>query len=242
MEFKEFLDKEEEELFESNIDQLDEFVGTGLKFLGGLGGNFVSQAARGLGNATVGLGQSMIGTGQGVASALQAASGGLKKGRETIGKATSNWAGGGEKIARGIAQLGGALTGVTPVLRGVQAASAPLRVSGLYAPASKNRSRIQDLFGLDSWEKPDVDQSQRQSSTTKAKPQDPAIDFLKDLEQKQSDPNVPSWEDLVKQYKAARTQPSGVRKAIRAEMRKHHPHRYMQTVEELRKRQKSVKK
>jgi hypothetical protein len=253
MEFREFLELEEAELFDLGIDQIDEGLGSALKFAAGAGGNLLSQAARGGLNATTGIGQSAIGASQGVLAALQAASGGLKKGRDTFDRAYSNVSGGGRRIGRGIAQLGGAFSGVSPILRGAQAASEPLGISGAYAPASKNRSYLQDLFGLDSWEKEAekekaVDQptvsrhqpkpvSRSRPNPTKPKPTSPidsASAFLGDLEKRERSPNSPkpqpeAWKRLVVMYKAARTREE--RDAIRSKMRLVNPYLYQQAVE-----------
>ena len=73
MTFREFIEKEEAELFDVGIHQMDEFVGSTLKFLGGVGGNLLSQAGRGAVNAVGGIAQGAMGTGQTALAGLQAA-------------------------------------------------------------------------------------------------------------------------------------------------------------------------
>lgn len=242
MEFREFFEQEEAKLFDEGLEQIDEVLGSALRFIGGAGGNFVSQTARGIGNLATGVGQSAIGTGQGVLSALQAAGGGWeKRGKKTLDDAFSNTESGGRKFARGAAQLAGALTTVTPLLRGAQAASEPMRLSGVYAPNSKNRTATQDVFGLDSWEKPEPSPKPKSAPKSKQtqKPHQKApkpeseqstSSFLRDLEKKEKTKDQPeAWVRLVAMYRSART--SEEKKEIRRRMRLVSPYLYQQAID-----------
>jgi uncharacterized phage infection (PIP) family protein YhgE len=233
MEFKEFLAREEAKLFDSELDQIDEVLGTALKFLGGVGGNLASQVARGAGNAVSGITRTTAGTGQAALAALQAAGGGTKRAGETFQRARSNLSSGGGSIVRGAAQLAGALSGVSPILRGAQAASEPLGMTGVYAPGSKNRNFTQDLLGLDSWEK--LKQQQPKTPPVE-KPQDPAKSFLGDLEQKQKKEDIKGFKELVDQYRASKTRPAGERERIMSQIIKQYPKLYQQSVDVMQKR------
>lgn len=232
MTFREFIEKEEAELFDVGIHQMDEFVGSALRFLGGVGGNFISQVGRGAVNTVSGLAQGAVGTGQTALAGLQAAGGGFEKGKETLGRGLSNLKSGSGRAVRGATQLGGALSGVSPVLRGAQAASEPMGISGVYAPNSKNRTFSQDLLGLDSWEKP-----KPTKAIEKKQPKPPSKDvetktFLRDLETKEKakvKPQPEAWKNLVIAYKQART--SQEREEIRRKMRLVNPYLYQQAVE-----------
>lgn len=234
MEFKEFLENEEAKLFDAGLEQMDEVLGTALKFLGGAGGNLISQGARGLGNAVSGIAQGALGTGQTALGGLQFAGGGSKQGKENLKRGISNLGQGVRSLGRGIAQTAGAATGITPVLRGAQAASEPMRMSGVYAPNAKNRTGAQDLFGLNSWERPPAEkkQTQQQSPRKNYSPEERQTrSFLRDLSRKERGlaPQPEEWKQLVAMYKVAKT--SEERKAIRKKMREVSPQLYQQAVE-----------
>lgn len=249
MEFKEFLQKEEDELFDLGIDEV---LGSALKFLGGAGGNLISQVGRGSGNLATGLGQTALGAGQGALSALQAAGGGLKRGKKTFDDAFSNIRSGAGKIGRGAAQLGGALTGVTPLLRGAQATAEPIGISGIYAPGSDNRTSVQDVFGLDSWEKqhkkPSISVKPADSSVPKEP--DSVSKFLSDLEKEhksKTTPQPPEFRMLVSKYRELKQQAGrgiDVEKnkqlmiRIREKLRTKYPDLYLQAIEAGKKKKK----
>jgi hypothetical protein len=128
--------------------------------------------------------------------------------------------------------LAGALSGVSPILRGAQAASEPLGMTGVYAPGSKNRNFTQDLLGLDSWEKP---KQQQPKTPPVEKSQDPAKSFLGDLEQKQKEEDIKGYKELVDQYRASKTRPVE-RKKIMSQIIKQYPKLYQQSVDLMQKR------
>lgn len=158
MEFKEWLEDSEADNRELIAAAIDEnLLTTPLAFVAGAGGNLISQAGRAAGNAALGLAKGSLGLGQGALGAAQLAGGGKKQAGKTFRKAGSNISSGVGRIARGAAQAVGALSGVSPVLRGAQMASEPAKLSGVYAPAGKGRTWTQDLLGLNSWESPEAE-------------------------------------------------------------------------------------
>ena len=254
MDFKEFIENEEAVLFDiglEQMEQMDEVLSSTLKFAGGVGGNLISQLGRGVGNLAGGLAKGAVGTGQTALGGLQIVGGGSKTGKETLRKGVSNLGGGISSLGRGAFQLGGALSGVTPVLRGAQAASEPMSVSGIYAPNSKNRTSIQDIFGLNSWEKPPQEKPQEKAQEkqlskerlsgrtdiaragvkNKSLEDKKTSKFLRDLSRKEKGllPQPEAWRELVAMYKIAKT--SQERKAIRKKMRAVSPQLYQQAVE-----------
>ena len=162
MEFREFIEEDEAELFEEGLESMDEWIGSALKFTAGAAGNALSQTARAAGNIGAGATQGAYGLGQGVLSAAQRAGGGGDEAEKTFKRASSNIGRGIGRIARGVAQGVGVATGVSPILRGAQAMTEPVGISGVLAPAGKNRTPFQNLVGLDSWERP--------KTTPRAKP------------------------------------------------------------------------
>lgn len=77
--------------------------------------------------------------------------GGKKEAEGTFSKACKNLTSGAIDLGSGVVQLGAGVTFISPVLRGAQAVIEPFELNGIYAPAGKNRTQIQDLFGLNSW-------------------------------------------------------------------------------------------
>lgn len=172
MEFKEWLESSEaddRELIAAAIDE--NLLTTPLAFVAGAGGNLISQAGRAAGNAALGLAKGSLGLGQGALGAAQLAGGGKKQAGKTFRKAGSNISSGVGRIARGAAQAVGALSGVSPVLRGAQMASEPAKLSGVYAPAGKGRTWTQDLLGLNSWDNPEAEKKTPAGSSSKPQKQ-----------------------------------------------------------------------
>lgn len=240
MNFKEYVILEEDYDLFVNLDEssLDEVLGSGLKFLGGFGGNLISQTGRGIGNLGVGLGQGAYGLGQGALGALQMAGGGSKKGKETLGHSWSNIKGGAKKIARGAAQAGPAATAIAsnvftpglgaaigmgaasiiPAIRGAQAASEPLGLSGIYAPGSKNRNFTQDLLGLDSWDKP-------KQSSTDSRPNDQSKQRSIRILQSPDGITIPDeWYQLTDKLRKATSKKEWI--SIASEMSRKYPELY----------------
>jgi len=224
MEFREFIELDEAELFDAGLESMDEWLGSALKFVAGATGNALSQTGRAVGNIVGGAAQGAYGLGQGALSAAQRAGGGREEAGKTFRRGGENLGSGLGKIATGVAQGVGVATGASPIMRGAQAVTEPVfSVSGAYAPASGKRTAFQDIMGLDSWDKPEEKPPEekpaqtpqpraRSSSRTK---RDPAAKFLKNLERREKesagrDPSQPKpqpeeWQRLVGLYKVAKT-------------------------------------
>lgn len=198
MNFKDFLEEKELELFQEEM--LEESLLTPVKFAAGAAGNLVGQTARSVLNLGTGTVQGAVGAGQTGLGALQYMGGGSKRGRESLGKGVSNVLAGGNKIARGIAQGTGALSGITPFLRGAQAASEPLK--NLISP-NKGRSPAQELLGFNSWDQP------TEEPTKEAKPIRPeraaATLPKKTKKPDPSSPESPQYWDRVKEMQGEKT-------------------------------------
>jgi len=250
MEFREFIELDEAELFDAGLESMDEWLDSALKFVAGATGNALSQTGRSVGNIVGGVAQGAYGLGQGALSAAQRASGGREEAGETCRRSGENLGSGLGKIATGLAQGLGVATVASPIMRGAQAVTEPVfSISGVYAPASGKRTRFQDIMGLDSWDKPKPPSEDkpeekpaqapkpraRSSSRTK---RDPAAKFLKNLErhEKESadrDPSQPKpqpeeWQRLVGLYKAARTKEE--RDDIKRQMASCCPYLFQQAV------------
>lgn len=146
MNFSEFLREEEE------LELLDEgLVGGALRAVGGFGGNLVGQTAKGVANMAVGAGRTLKGVGRVGLGAVQGLTGGGGKAVSNIGGGVRDVASGVGSALTGAAQTAGALSGVTPVMRGVQAATE----RGV-SPMSSRRTGLQQAMGLNSWT-PDAD-------------------------------------------------------------------------------------
>jgi len=134
-------------------DEKNESIGSAAKFAGGFGGNLIGQSVRGAGNAIKGVGQAVGGTLGAIGSLGASGAFGLlgnkDKVRERLKKSgehiSDNIGGGLKNIIKGIIQVGGAASFITPTLRGFQA-SQEKGVSGF----NKNRNAAQKLLGLNS--------------------------------------------------------------------------------------------
>lgn len=142
MEFADFFLEEEE------LDLLNEgLLGGSLRALGGFGGNLLSQTASGVGNVAVGAGKVARGLGRVGLGVVQGVTGGGSQAKATLSSAGSDIASGIGKGLKGLAQGTGALTGVTPTIRALQAAGE----KGL-GPMSSRRTELQKAMGLNSWD------------------------------------------------------------------------------------------
>ena len=139
-----------------NKDELDESMLSVAKAVGGFGGNLLGQTARGFGNIIQGPGNAVLGAlgaaGDVVSGSAHAMLGDKEKSSKSFrraGNRISVAASGVGDTVKGAAQLGGALTGITPSLRAIQASSE----EGM-SPLSKDRSSNQKLFGLNATQVP----------------------------------------------------------------------------------------
>lgn len=146
MNFKEYLELNEEvELFDEIIG-LDENALAPVKFVGGAATNLGSQLLRGAGNVVGGLTRTALGAARTGAGALQAAGGGFRPGWENIKKGASSAASGMGQALTGTAQA--VASPVSAVLRGAQASSEPLTPRSF----SDDRNWLQKTFGLNAWD------------------------------------------------------------------------------------------
>ena len=147
MEFREFL----EECERREQMSLDEFnLLTVPKFAAGAASNFVTQGGRALGNVVAGGAKSALSASRVGLGGLQMLGGGREPGWDNVKKGWEGAEKAGLQIGRGALQAAGALSGVTPLLRGAQAANEKITdVSGVYAPKSKGT--WQDMFGMNNW-------------------------------------------------------------------------------------------
>lgn len=140
MNFRDFL--EHSELEEASISDP-------LKFAAGAASNFATQSARGVGNVVRGMAGSAGGMADIALGGLQAATGRRKAGTDRIRKGWAAGQQGGKRIGVGALQAAGALSGVTPLLRGGQATSEPmLPTGGVYSPSGAEKGSLRDIFGL----------------------------------------------------------------------------------------------
>lgn len=148
MNFSEFL-REEEELELLDEALLEEgVIGGSLRALGGFGGNLLTQTARGIGNVASGATQALGGVGKVGLGAVQGVTGGGRKALSSIGSGVSDVASGVGRALKGTAQAAGAVSGVTPTIRGIQAATE----KSFLTPMSNRRTSLQQAMGLNSWD------------------------------------------------------------------------------------------
>jgi len=130
---------------------LDEFnLLTVPKFAAGAASNLVTQSGRALGNVVAGTAKSALSASRVGLGGLQMLGGGREPGWDNVKKGWEGAEKAGLQIGRGALQAAGALSGVTPLLRGAQAANEKITdVSGVYAP--KGKGTWQDMFGMNNW-------------------------------------------------------------------------------------------
>jgi hypothetical protein len=148
MNFSEFL-REEEDIELLDLALIEEgIVGGTARGVKGLIGNVAKQTARGVGNLVGGAGQTVGGLGRVGLGAVQGLTGGGRQAASNIGKGVSDMASGVGSAVKGTAQVAGALSGVTPTIRAVQAANE----KSLFTPMSTRRTGLQRAMGLNSWD------------------------------------------------------------------------------------------
>jgi hypothetical protein len=244
MEFRQFLE-EQEKIKKSELEEAS--LTSPLKFVAGAAANLGTQTARGFGNLASGAVKGAYGLAQTSLGGLQSAGGGWKtKGKESISRGLSNIGSGGVSALRGASQLAGAWSGVSPILRAAQAASEPVDIDGIYAPASKNRTFTQDLLGLNSWERPEKPKEKEgpkeepkelvKSSSKKKKKKNSddikAKSFLAHLEKRDRlgpKPQPEIWKKLSAEYGNAKTLEE--REEIKRKMRLVNPYLYQQAAD-----------
>jgi len=148
MEFSDFVREEEELdlLYEAIV--AEGIVGGTLRGLGGFGGNLISQTARGTGNIASGAARAVGGLGKIGIGAVQGVTGGGGHAVSSLKSGVADLAGGVGTAAKGALQTAGAVSGVTPTLRGIQAAGE----RSFFTPMSNRRTAIQRATGMNSWD------------------------------------------------------------------------------------------
>lgn len=138
--FKDYLKKQEEAFNPVN-------------FVGGFATNLGSQGIKSATNIAKGVGKTAAGSIGAVAGVIGGASHGLlgskentKKSIDLVKKSAGVFGDGLKDVVKGIIQLGGAATLVTPFLRGMQASAEPFTPKRF----NRNRSQAQKLLGLNS--------------------------------------------------------------------------------------------
>jgi len=146
MNFSEFL-SEEEELDLVSAALIEEgVVGSALRAAGGFGGNLIQQSARGAYNVASGAARTVRGVGKIGLGAVQGLTGAGKQGLSSVSSGIGDVASGIGSGVAGAAQAAGALSGVTPTLRAIQAANE----KSFFTPTSKRRTGLQKAMGLNS--------------------------------------------------------------------------------------------
>ena len=202
MEFREFL----EECERREQMSLDEFnLLTVPKFAAGAASNLVTQSGRALGNVVAGGAKSALSAARVGLGGLQMLGGGREPGWDNVKKGWEGAEKAGLQIGRGALQAAGAVSGVTPLLRGAQAANEKITdVSGVYAPKSKGT--WQDMFGMNNWggskgaEKPGETARSKPTSRSAAGQQKVASN---QAAREDSEEGQESWKNLLAAYKGA---------------------------------------
>lgn len=227
--------EENESLIWEECFLIDEnWITTPLKFVAGAGGNLLSQSARGFGNVAQGFVGNVGATADLGLGTLQTIGGGHKKGLERIKKGLKKVGDSGEKIGKGVTQTIGAFSGVTPLLRGAQAASEPFGVKGVYAPPAKKGS-FSDLIGLGTW---DDENLIKEKPSIKPPPVPPVSPKQKQQTQKKSSTNRSAsnseLKKLITMYKNSKN--SNERRQIQKKMAIVDPVWYQRTMRKAKER------
>lgn len=153
MNFSDFLREEEETdlVLDAIIDE--GVVGGTLRALGGFGGNLLTQTGRGVANVVSGAAKTAGGLAKVGLGAVQGATGGGRQAGSSIASGVGDIVSGVGTGLKGVAQGAGALSGVTPTIRAVQAAGE----KSFFTPMSSRRTALQKGMGLNSWD-PDGDE------------------------------------------------------------------------------------
>jgi hypothetical protein len=160
MDFSEFIRGEEDLDFLSEALLEEGVVGGTLRALGGFGGNLITQAGRGVGNVASGAATAAGGLAKIGLGAVQGLTGGGKQAGSSISSGAQDVASGLGTGLKGVAQGVGAISGVTPTIRAVQAANE----KSFFTPMSNRRTGLQKAMGINSWdpegdEKKDMDEA-----------------------------------------------------------------------------------
>lgn len=185
-----------------------------LMFPAGFLGNFVCQTTRSLGNISVSSIALASAATQMILGTLMVLGGGRNKGRAHCSRSWTKIKKSIKSLGVGAAQGVGAVTLVTPMLRGAQASSERFVMQGIYSPRAAGTTRFQSVFGLNSWEvEPPKAEPKKTAQKTKAvkpaethrKTKSRPVDTKMTTKAKRTNKNEPEWGVLVSQYLASRT-------------------------------------
>lgn len=203
-------------------------------FVAGFLGNLICQAARAMLNIVASVLAFALAATRLLLGSLMILGGGWRKGADLCASAWEAAKISGASLAVGCVQGLGAATLVTPMLRGAQASSEKFSMQGVYAPNAPNRTKGQNVFGLNSWEAPPQEQ--------KTEIELPAI--KEEVKKKVRRTNVATatkpkrsskeWEELAHKYLESRT--SGDADRIRYMMATKHPLLYLKALRAARSR------
>lgn len=199
MNFSEFLREEEElDLLAEAIVE-EGVVGGALRAAGGFGGNLLSQTGRGAYGLAKGAGRAIRGTGRLGLGVVQGLTGGGSQARSTLASGAADIAHGAGDMAMGTAQAAGALSGVTPTIRAIQASNE----KSFFTPMSNRRTGLQKAMGLNSWD-PEGDE---------LKDKDEALEVLK---KRYAHAKAVGDRDLMRRLRAAmeKTHPEGYKALV----------------------------
>jgi hypothetical protein len=201
-----------------------------LKFLAGLLSNALTQSARCLWNTASFLARLAVCLLCLIVAALQFAGGGSERSGKTLRVALSALRLSLECGAIGIAQCAGVLTCASPLMRGAQACSEGIRPKGVFLPCGPNRTTMQAILGLNSWEEPSEAPPPREMKMVgAAKARRPIKERAKPTRRPEAaDKKAEAWEQVANRYLEARTLEDLDR--IRNEMAVSHTARYLKAL------------
>jgi hypothetical protein len=197
-----------------------------LKFLAGFLSNTLIQSVRCLWNAVSFLALFAVSTLRAATAALQFAGGGAERSRITFRTALSSLKMSLKCCAVSAVQCVGVLTGSSPLMRGAQACSEGIKPRGLFLPRGSNRTPMQMILGLNSWENPpeappkDIECIKHPETPRQQKERAKSI-----RRPKRTSKKADAWEQVAKRYLEARTLEDLDR--IRNEMAVSHTARYL---------------
>jgi hypothetical protein len=198
-----------------------------LKFLAGLLSNTLIQSVRCLWNAASFLALFAVFILCAATAALQFAGGGTERSRIAFRKALSSLKMSLKCCAVSAVQCVGVLTCASPLMRGAQALSEGITPRGVFLPCGRNKTPMQMILGLNSWEEPSEAPPPREMKMVgAAKARRPIKERAKPTRRPEAaDKKADAWEQVANRYLEARTLEDLDR--IRNEMAVSHTARYL---------------
>lgn len=164
---------------------------------------------------------------------LRATGGGLSVAKSSASKAWSLFKIASAKLGIGTLQALGCVTMASPAVRASQACMEDIWPDGIYAPNGKGRTKLQDIFGINSWHQeehaePEHNQERPEESvptTLKESKKQPKRTKNTKPKKKTQTIDHGKWESLVEKYLKARSIEEADR--IRTIMARNHPVEYL---------------